>query len=223
MHLLLLLVLMGSLFAQDVAAENEVNLALPRYFLGCKEPKQGPAGHRGPPGPPGVAFLPSFLSVYTTDSCQSATGCTGIVPHTAVVFEKLAIPVQGPAMSYNNTTGTVTFNATGFFEVTYGMIIDPLPNAGLAIQMNPAGIYSGTPGFASGSGLVPGSEIDISTQDRLARVSVIINVTEINQTLQLVSGNTPDSTGANNISMDTQGGGTLLNPILAFLTIKQLK
>lgn len=193
----------------------------PTYVLGCEHPEQGPRGQKGPrgvPGPPGVAFVPSFLSVFTLDGCQSPN-CNGILPQTAVIFEELAIPVQGPAMSYDNTTGTVTFNSTGFFEVTYGMVIDPLPNASLALQINPAGIYSATPGFVTGSGLVPGSEIYISTQDRLARVSVIIQVTQVNQTLQVVSGNT----AGKNISMDTQSGGTLIDPILAFVTIKQLK
>lgn len=162
--------------------------------------------------------LCSFLSLFTTDFCQNPN-CEGILPHTAVVFEYLAIPVQGPAMSYDSTTGTVTFNSTGFFEVAYGMTIDLPINASLALQMNPAGIYSATPGFATGSGLVPGSERYISTQDRMERVSVIIQVTEINQTLQLVSGNSP----GNNILMDTQDGGTQLFPVLASMTIKLLK
>jgi len=200
---------------------TEKGFVLPTPELGgCRRPDQGERGDKGPRGPQGTAFVPSFLSVFINGNCTN--NCTTVPPHAAVLFNNFAIPVQGPAMTYNSTTGTVTFATTGFFEVNYGMVIDPLPNASLALQINPAGIYSATPGFVTGSGLVPGSEIINSSQDRMIRAAVIIQVTEPNQTLQLVSGNTPDNTGDNDISMDTQNGGTLLNPILAFLTIKQL-
>lgn len=197
--------------------EGQICLPVPELG-GCKRPDQGPRGNRGPSGPPGTTFVTSFLSVFNNGDCD----CTSVAPHDPLLFNELAIPIQGPAMTYDSTTGTVTFATTGFFEVNFGLVIDPRPNATLVLQMNPAGVYSGTPGFVTGSGLVPGSEITNSSQDRMIRAAVIIQVTIPGQTMQLVSGNTPDRTGANDFSLDTQNGGTLLDPILAFLTVKQL-
>lgn len=207
-----------SAYSDPFPAKN-AHLVLPLPELGgCKRPEQGDRGQRGPKGPQGSPFVPSFLSVYINGDCDN--DCTSVPSHTAVLFNDFAIPTQGPAITYDPTTGTVTFTTTGFFEVNYGMVIDPLPNATLALQMNPAGVYSGTPGFATGSGLVPGSEITHASQDRMIRVAVIVHVTEVNQTMQLVNGNTP---ATDDVSMDTQTGGTLLQPILAYLTVKLLQ
>lgn len=187
--------------------------------LGCKEPRQGPPGprgHRGPagsPGDPGTPFSPSFASAFRTTPQND-----GIAPGGAVIFDQLAIPVQGSEISYNNSTGTVTFNATGFFEVTYGTSMSEDNRAGgIVLQMNPAGVYSANPGFSPGTGLVPGSENDNAFGDELISLTVVVQVTSIGQTMQLVNGS------SFNIQLDTLSSDTSLTPIVAYLVVKKLQ
>lgn len=178
---------------------------------GCIRPQQGP------PGAPGInAPAPAFLSVFTLDGCQSP-GCLGVLPQTAVIFEKIAAGPVGD-ISYDPTTGTVTFLTTGFFEVTYGVTVDPPPSANLGLQINPAGVYTAIPGFVPGSGLVPGSILNVLNVDLMTKIRVIVQITAVNQTLQLVNVNLP----LNNIRFDTQSAGTVLDPILAYLIVNRL-
>lgn len=177
---------------------------------GCKRPEQGPPGPQGSPGTPGTpGGSTAFLSVFTTDVCQSP-GCLGVPVHGAVIFEQEAVPPQG-LISYDPATGTVTFLTTGFFDVTFGLFIDTPPNANIALQINPAGVYTTIPGFVPGSGIVPGSVLDISFPDQMTFAEVIVDITIPGQTLQVVNVNT-----ASNINLDNQGG------IVGFLVVKKL-
>src|ERR1700728_1651412 len=66
--------------------------------IGCKQPGRGPEGPTGPRGPTGpqgpTGSCPAnFLSVYTKTSNTVAPGAN-------IIFDSLAIPVQGTAMTY---------------------------------------------------------------------------------------------------------------------------
>ncbi|MCE5317685.1 MAG: hypothetical protein LLG04_10075 [Parachlamydia sp.] len=184
---------------------------------GCKTPKQGPPGPRGPRGPqgrPGISFSPSFISVFRTNNQAG-----GIAPGAALIFDKEAVATQGSALTYNTATGSVTFQQTGFFEVTFGTSMDEDNVAGgLVLQMNPAGVYSATPGFAPGTGLVPGSEIDNAFPDELLSLSVMVEVTSVGQTMQLVNGNSDSF----NIQLNAISQDTDLTPIVAYMVVKKL-
>lgn len=180
----------------------------------CPTPKRGPPGPAGPPGIPGIpgaTFSSSFLSVFTT--------LDGVVfPHAPFIFNQFAIPTQGPALIYDNTTGTVTFLQTGFYQVSYGISVAPSPfNNLIALQINPAGVYAATPGFVPGSGLVPGSELNVLFPDQMTSETVIVDITIPGQTLQLVNANT---TGP--IILQASTTGTTLTPITGYLVVEKL-
>lgn len=183
---------------------------------GCKTPRRGPPGPRGPQGPqgePGTPFSPSFISVFrTTDQGD------GILPGNPIIFDLEAVAPQGGAISYSTATGTVTFNQTGFYEVTYGVSMGENVAGGLVLQMNPAGVYSTTPGFAPGTGLVPGSEMDNAFPDELLSLSVMIEVTSVGQTMQLINGNSDSF----KIRLDAIAEDTDITPIVAYLVVKKL-
>lgn len=196
-----------------------INIAFtPLCADGCKTPRQGPPGprgHRGFAGEPGTPFSPSFISVFRNTDQED-----GISPGQPLIFDQEAIPAQGSAISYNTATGTATFNETGFFEVTFGASMSEDNVAGgLVLQMNPAGIYAATPGFAPGTGLVPGSEIDIAFGDELLSLTVMIEVTSVGQTMQLVNGNADSF----NIHLEAIAQDTDLTPLVAYMVVKKLQ
>lgn len=215
--LTLLLVVSTQLFSLPACAgDSAIGIETP-IADGCKQPRQGPPGprgHRGRQGEPG-AFSPSFLSVF-----RSINQKGGIAPGAALIFNHLAIPVQGSELSYDKTTGTVTFNQTGFFEVTFGASMRKDNRAGgLVLQMNPAGVYAATPGFAPGTGLVPGSEVDNAFPEELISLSVIVEATSVGQTMQVVNGNIPGF----DINLHADASHTDLTPIKAYLVVKKLQ
>lgn len=206
-HLLTLFMLMSMHAYSIEETKHKIDLGL--IEAKCTKPVTGPPGL---PGAPGESFSGSFLSVFTTLGPPNEITVGSPIP-----FDQLAIPIQGSAISYN-TNGTVTFNETGFYEVSFGISLAPDSfSAGLALQINPAGVYASTPGFIPGSGFVPGSEIDIIYNNQMVSQSVIVQITAVGQTLQLVSGNSfsPFTLGA--LSTNTN-----LTPISGYLVIEKL-
>lgn len=206
-HLLTLFMLM-SMHAYSIE-ETEKNIDLGLAASKCCKPVVGPPGL---PGTDGVSFSGSFLSVFTTLGPPNSITIGSPIP-----FDQLAIPTQGSAISYD-TNGTVTFNETGYYDVTFGISIAAEPySAGLALQIFPAGIYASTPGFIPGSGFVPGSEIDVIYSNQLTSQSVIIQITAVGQTLQLVNGNSFSP-----FTLEALSTNTNLTPISGYLVIEKL-
>lgn len=179
---------------------------------------RGPRGYPGPSGPQGPAGVcecpNSFLSVYTL------TGQDDIALGDAIIFDDLAIPVQGTAMTYNNTTGVVTFNETGFFEVTYGVSVDlqdrpesdSLQNAVFGVELTPGGVQPG-------SVLIFTTTDGVPYTDLLDSISVIVQVTSVGQTLKVVS---QTATDCGDVATDAQNACAAENPVVAYLVVKQL-
>jgi hypothetical protein len=192
---------MAFLHSSDILTSQE-------YCIDCKPAKHGPPGPTGPrgptgpPGPPGMSCSSTFLSVFL--KAPTPGGNVSIAPGDNVIFNQFLIPIQGSAVSYNDTTGVFTFNETGFYKVTYGVSSNG-SDAPMELLL-------------SGS-IVHGSAFDVTLEHVLSTISVIIEATA-SQTLQLVNGSTVETVGlgaAYNI-----GGDSPTPSVIAFLTIKQL-
>jgi hypothetical protein len=142
----------------------------------------------------------------------------GIPINGPIVFDQLAIPVQGTAISYNNTTGTVTFNETGFYKVTYAASIVTEFNTGqFAISLNPGGIVSGT-------------AYDIGNLDNnslISPVTIILQIATVGTTMQVVNTNFQCTTDPNSIPLsacdtDNPDSCATQDSVLAYLLVKKL-
>jgi hypothetical protein len=190
----------------DSLSKDNKNWLTDKSHLGSiHKPEQGPPGPTGPTGPtgpvgPNALTDASFLSVFTKTNPAG-----GVPSHSPVVFDQLAIPVQGTAFTYNNTTGAVTFNQTGFYLVTYGVSVPPaepffIPEFEVVL----------TPG-----GIVSGSEASISDDNYLSTVSIILEVTSVGQTLTIENGlSISSSIGAPSSTSEPS--------VFAFLTVEQM-
>jgi hypothetical protein len=171
--------------------------------IGCKQPGRGPEGPTGPRGPTGpqgpTGTCPAnFLSVYTKTS-------NTVDPGANIIFDSLAIPVQGTAMSYDPTTGLVTFNQTGFYEFIYGASIEIDNNGLFEVQVSPGGDINGT-------------EYNIVQVLNMSTLSGIIQVNTVGTTLGIFNGNLTEAillTAFFTVDMNAA-------PTLAYLIVKQL-
>jgi hypothetical protein len=174
--------------------------------------RRGHRGKKGHPGPQGASGEcpcdSSFLSVFTTTTQT-------IPPGDTLIFDEFAVDVQGLAMTYNKLNGVVTFHETGFYEVTFGaqVLLQFPQNDEFGILLTPGGVQGG-------SALI----YTLPFSDLMDSITVIVEATSVNQTLQIVNLNTPvcGALSPNNIVTDTQTACTTVAPVVAYLVITKL-
>jgi hypothetical protein len=125
------------------------------------------------------------------------------VTGTDVVFPTVAIGPLGPALSYDNTTGVVTFLQPGTFEVIYGV------SSGGSDGGSPAEFAA----IVDGTTLLP--------QSRYAR-PFLTGDTDIPTIAFMVTVITGQTLAIRNAGATVAIGGAGISSLAAFMTVKQV-
>ncbi|KYG33384.1 BclA C-terminal domain-containing protein [Alkalihalobacillus trypoxylicola] len=126
----------------------------------------GPTGPTGPPGPTGSGIT-SFASVFRVDP---GTGTDTIPGNTAIVFTN-GFEV-GTAFTFTPPSDTIIINETGFYEINF--TVHNQGNADFDLELNGVPVTP-LPFTGDGGGPTTGE--------------IIINVTTVPSTLQIVNAN----------------------------------